>query len=208
MTAYNRCFHLALLVAGIATARADKAADLGSAFGKPTVTDEIGRSQLGEKWRGVKGEWKAVDGAIVGRELPADKHATVLNFQQPNHNSAIQFSFKLAGAKGFNLSFNKKRGHLFRVNVAANGLTVNLDKDKRDPKSKVKRLGSVKGRFKQDTWYTMLVTVEGGKVSVATDNGVKLAVKHETIDQPKPNYRFVLRGGDLLLDDLKVWTLK
>jgi hypothetical protein len=197
----------ALLIAGIAAARADKGAELPKSFGKPTVTDDISQAQLGSKWKAVKGEWKSVDGAIVGKELKADKHAAVLNFHQPNHNSAIQFSFKLDGAKAFSLSFNKKAGHLFRINVGAGSVTINLDKDKKDPKSKPKRLATTKARFKQGEWYSMLVTVERQNVSVATDNGVKLTAKHATLDQAKPNYRFVMRGGDLLLDDLKVWKL-
>ncbi|MGB0578468.1 MAG: hypothetical protein ACPGVU_02090 [Limisphaerales bacterium] len=200
--------YMSLLFAVVAKATPDKGAQLTRSLGKPMVVDEIKQAKLGNKWQGVKGEWKSVDGAIVGRELKADKHAAVLNFREPNHNSAIQFSFKLDGAKGFNLSFNKKRGHLFRVIVTADGVAVNLDKDKQDPKSKPKRLANTKGRFAQGKWYSMLVTVEGENVSVLTDNGVKLTAKHAAIDQAKPNYRFVMRGGDLLLDDLKIWKLK
>jgi len=197
-----------LLIAGVTTSHAGKGAELAKSYGKPTVADEIKQSKLGSKWQVAKGEWKALDGSIVGRELKADKHAAVLNFKQPNHNSAIQFSFKFEGAKGFSLSFNKRRGHLFRINVTAANVTANLDKDKRDPKSKAKRLANTAAEFKQGHWYSMLVTVGGENVSVISDNGLKLTAKHADIDQAKPNYRFVMRGGNLLLDDLKVWTLK
>ncbi len=198
----------AVLAAGISAANAGKGTELGKSFGKPSVTDEISQAKLAQKWQSAKGEWKAVDHAIVGRELKADKHAAVLNYRHPNHDSAIQFSFKLAGAKGLSLSYNKKAGHLFRVNVAAGQVTVNLDKDKKNPKSKSVVLGSAKAKFEQGEWYTMLVAVEGGNVSVTTDNGVQITAKHADIDQAKPNYRFVMRGGDLLLDDLKIWQLK
>lgn len=199
---------IVLLIAGLATAQAEKGATLAKSYGKPTVSDDISQSKLGGKWQVAKGEWKAVDGAIVGKELKADKHAAVLNFKQPNHNSAIQFSFQLDGARGFSLSFNKKRGHLFRINVAANGVAVNLDKDKRDPKSKAKRLANTTARFRQGQWYSMLVTVAGENVSIVTDSGVKLTARHADVDQAKPNYRFVMRGGNFLLDDLKIWKLK
>jgi hypothetical protein len=199
---------LALLVAGIVGAKAEKGTDLAKSFGKPTATDDIKGAKLGKRWQGVRGDWKADDGAIVGRELKADKHAGVLNFKQPNHNSAIQFSFKLDGAKTFHVSYNKKAGHLFRVIVTETGITVNLDKDKKDPKSKTRQLGAAKAKFEQGKWYSMLVTVEGANVSVTTDTGVRLAAKHADIDQAKPNYRFILRGGDLRLDDLKIWKLK
>ena len=205
--------HFAAITAGVlafssGSAFAGKDADLGSAFGKPTVADAIDGTQLDKRWVIAKGEWKAVDGAIRGRELVADKHAAVLNFARRNTDSAIQFSFKLDGTKSFNLSFNKARGHLFRVVVAENGLTITLDKDKKDPKSKPQRLGGAKGKFEQGTWYTMLVVVEGENVSVQTDNGVEASAKHATLAQPKPNYRFVMKGERLWLDDLKIWELK
>jgi hypothetical protein len=59
-----------------------------------------------------------IDGVLVGKELKADKHAAVLNFQKSNRNSVVRFSFKLDGeTKGFNFSLNHAKGHLFRVNV-------------------------------------------------------------------------------------------
>jgi hypothetical protein len=187
---------------------AGKDSDLGKEFGKATVSDAIDGSKLGKKWMVAKGDWQVSDGAIHGKELAADKHAAVLNFAQPNKDSAIRFSFKLAGAKGFNLSYNKAQGHLFRVAVAENGLTITLDKDKKDKASKVIKLGGATGRFKQGEWYTMLVVVEGENVSVQTDNGVKATGRHATLKQPKPNYRFVMRGEALVLDDVKIWELK
>ena len=187
---------------------ADKDADLGASFGKPAVIDDLNRTEMGKDWSGVKGDWRIVDGAIVGKELAADKHAAVLNLQKKNTDSAIQFSFKLDGAKGFSLSYNKAVGHLFRVNVTATGLTVNLDKDKKDPKSKAMKLGEAMGKFKQGEWYTMLVVVEGENVSVQTDNGLKATGRHASLKIGKPNYRFVTRGESLLLDDVKIWQLK
>jgi hypothetical protein len=187
---------------------ADKNADLGKVFGKPATVDELNRAELGKEWAAAKGDWRIVDGAIVGKELKADKHAAVLSFQKKNTDSAIQFSFKLDGAKGFNLSYNKAVGHLFRVAVTAAGLTITLDKDKKDPKSKAVSLGKAAGKFEQGKWYTMLVVVEGTNVSVQTDNGVKVSGEHATLKVAKPNYRFVMTGESLMLDDLKIWQLK
>ncbi len=197
-----------LLALGATTAQAGKGTELGKALGSPTVGDDLERNELGKKWASAKGDWKLVNGAIVGKELKTDKHAAVLSFQHPNQNSAIQFSFKLEGADFFHLSYNKKRGHLFRVLVTPEQIAVNLDKDKRDPKSKPKRLAVKKAAFAQGEWYTMLVVVEGENVSITTDNGVKMTLTHPDIDQQKPNYRFILKGESLLLDDVKSWDLK
>lgn len=201
-------FTAGLLALSAGSLLAGKDSDLGKAFGKPSQIDVIAGGALGKRWVVAKGEWKAVDGTIRGRELGADKHAAVLTFAEPNTDSAIQFSFKLDGTKGFHLSYNKSRGHLFRVLVAETGVTISLDKDKKDKKSRPQRLGAAKGWFKQGEWYTMLVVVEGENVSVQTDNGVQVTGSHPTIRQKKPNYRFVMRGESLLLDDLKIWQLK
>lgn len=177
-------------------------------LGEPTVKDEFDRKELGDKWKALKGEWKIEDGTIVGKELKTDEHAAVLAFQHRNHNSAIEFSFKLDGIKGFNLSYNKKKGHLFRVVVAEQRLSIRLDKDKKDPTSRPKQLATTKATFNKGEWCTMRVTLQGDKVVVTTSNGARLEATHPDLDQVKPNYRFVMRGGNLVLDNLKVWDLK
>ena len=204
---------LQLLTAGLlaisaSSAFAEKNADLGKNFGNPAASDDLDRNALGKKWVVAKGEWKIADSAITGRELAKDKHAAVLSYAHKNTDSAIQFSFKLDGTKGFHLSYNKSRGHLFRVIVSDRGVSVSLDKDKKDPKSKPVRLASSFRKFKQGEWYTMLIVVEGETVSVQTDNRVKLTAKHASLNQPKPNYRFVMRAARLQLDDLKIWEIK
>ncbi len=157
----------------------------------------------------VKGEWTVTDGVLVGKELAADKHAAVLNLQQKNRNSTVRFSFKLDGStKGLAFSLNHAKGHLFRVNVTPAMLSLNLDKDKKDPESKNKVLATAKGKFEQGQWYTMLVEMQGEKVTVQTDNGLIVAASHPSLDTDKPNYRFVMKGDSLSIDDLHVWETK
>ncbi len=204
-------FHLlaaGLLAFSTTAAFAGKDADLGEPSGKPAVSDDLDREALGKQWVVTKGDWKIAEGAIVGKELARDKHAAVLTYARKNTDSAIRFSFKLDGTKGFHLSYNKARGHLFRVIVTEKGATISLDKDKKDPKSKPMKLAGGDANFKQGEWYTMLVVVEGENVSVQTDNGLKLTARHASLKQPKPNYRFVMRDTALLLDDLKIWEIR
>jgi hypothetical protein len=150
-----------------------------------------------------------VDGALVAKELAADKHAAVLNYQKKNRNSVVRFSFKLDGStKGFNFSLNHAKGHLFRVVIAPTKMTVNLDKDKKDSKSKAVVLASAKGSFEQGKWYTMQVEMVGEQVVAQTDNGVIAEATHAKLDTDKPNYRFVMRDETLSIDDLQIWDVK
>lgn len=173
--------------------------------GKVVLDESFTGVALGKEWVKAKGDWQVKDGTIVGKEKPSDKHAAVLSLTQPNHNSIIRFSFKLDGAKGFNLSFNHAKGHLFRIAINDDGLTITKDKDKKDPKSKVLPLGKGAGNFEPGKWHTLLVEVRGAEVSAQADNGAKARGSHPGLDVDKPGYRFVMRGESLLLDDLKIW---
>lgn len=185
-----------------------KSADIKPVLAMPgtvTVDESFNSATLSKNWTVAKGDWQVQDGALVGKEKKEDKHAAVLTLGQPNHNSIIRFSFKLDGTKGLALSFNHAKGHLFRVSVASDGVTILKDKDKKDPASKSEQLGKAAGKFEQGQWYTMLVEVQGGKVSVQTDNGLKLAGANPALDVDKTGYRFVTGGASIALDDVKAW---
>lgn len=170
-----------------------------------TFQDEFNSAELAAKWATPKGEWAVEDGALTGRELAADHHGAVLTLAIPNKDSRIRFRFRLDGARNFNLSLNHKKGHLFRVNFRPNELTVTTDKVKNDPASKVETIGRAAAKFEAGRWYTVDVEMQGDRVSVKTDNGVAVEASHPVLDTAKPNYRFVMRDGDLRLDDVAVW---
>jgi len=201
---------LAALALGLAGPKsfAGKATELKPAQpGKLIVDETFSGSALGKTWSVAKGDWQVRDGMVVGKEKASDKHAAVLAFNHPNRNSIIQFSFKLDGAKGLHLSFNHAKGHLFRVVVTPELLSITKDLDKKDPKSKAVPLGKAPAKFAAGQWYTMLVEIAGAKVAVQTDNGVKLSGSHPGLDMDKTGYRFVTTGESVLLSDLKVWEL-
>lgn len=170
------------------------------------VTESFDGETLGEKFVAAKGEWKLADGVLVGKELATDNHAAVLHYQQPNRNSRIQFSFMLDGIEGFNLSFNHAKGHLFRLMFDSESLTIRTDKDKKDPSSKPIVLDKVKGEMPPGEWHTVLVEVLDDKVKVQLDNGMTAVGAHPSLAVEKPNYRFVMKGASLKIDDLKIWA--
>lgn len=191
-------------------AHAEKATDLQPKLipiGSVKIAEEFSSGELDKSYVANKGEWQVKDGVLVGREKKEDMHAAVLTLQQPHRNSAIRFSFQLDGATGFNLSFNHAKGHLFRVAVSESGLTLTKDADKKDPTSKPRALAKASGKFDSGQWHTLLVEIQGDKVSVQSDGGAKLDVQEPTLDVEKTGYRFVMRGESLLLDDITVWNV-
>ena len=210
MTRWNRRLVVSLfcLATAAGACLAEEAKDLKPVLGQPgqlLFEDTFDSDALGAKWRVAKGDWTVRQGILVGKEKKEDKHAAVLSCNIPNRNSSIRFAFKLDGAKTFHLSFNKTRGHLFRVTVTKAGMQIRKDKDKKDPQSKSIALANAKHPFQQGKWYTLLVEVQDDQVIVQTDTGIKLQAKHPQLDVDKPNYRFVTSGEELCIDEVKIW---
>ena len=168
------------------------------AFASPT---------LSKPWTVAKGDWQVKDGALVGKEKKEDNHAAVCALGVPNHDSIIRFSFKFDGSNTLSLSYNHAKGHLFRVNVTPTSVSVATDADKKDPAIKAVPIGKAEAKFEQGQWYTLQVEVKGQKVTVQSDNGVKIEGSNPALDVDKTGYRFVTRGESLLLADIKAWEV-
>lgn len=176
--------------------------------GQLLVEETFAADHLSKSWLINKGDWKIDGEVLVGREKAEDMHAAVLTLRHPHRNSIIQFSFKSDGATGFNLSFNHPKGHLFRVAAGEKGLTLTKDADKKDPNSKPKILAKTAGDFPAGQWRTLLVEIEGDKVTVQSSCGAKLEVTEPSLAVDKTGYRFVMRGETLSLDNIKVWSVE
>ncbi|MEZ6039638.1 MAG: hypothetical protein R3C20_03980 [Planctomycetaceae bacterium] len=208
MTTLSAFYVCSLLSSSVCLA--GKGTDISPDLAKPgqlLFEDQFDDAQLGTTFVAVKGEWKVVDGVVVGNELATDKHAAVLNCQKKNRNSIVRFSFRLDGSTdGLHLSLNHAKGHLFRVIIAENGMTVRTDADKKDKSIKSELIGQAKGAFEKGKWYTLQVEMKGNQVVAATDNGLKVSGENVRLDTDKPNYRFVMKGESLSIDDLKIWS--
>jgi len=194
-----------------APGRAEKDADLQlliSRAGKPLLQERFDGSKLPKSWVANKGEFQAREGVIAGWEKKEDNHAAVLTLQKPFKNAILRFSFKRDGVTGFNVSLNHAKGHLFRILINDDALTINKDKDKKDPNSRPEVLGKADGKFPSGQWQTLQIEIVGNRVAVQADNGTKLDVRHPALDVEKTGYRFVMKGSTLLLDDVNVWEVQ
>lgn len=170
-------FALFSIVCIVVPSLADKNATIEPSIAKmgSVIASESFDQKLAKPMQAVKGDWKTIDGVLVGKELAADEHAAVLNFQQKNRNSVVRFSFKVDNqTKGFNFSLNHSGGHLFRVIVSPSKLAINLDKDKKDPKSKALVLDSTKATFNRASgtpcrskWWVTALSRKPTTVSVS-----------------------------------------
>ena len=227
---------LSLALPGLTHAAKD--VDLKPALAKPGKVmseDAFASAEVPKTYTANKGDAAIKDGALSLTYKESDHHPAVLSLGVPNHNAIIKFSFKMEDAeKGFNLSYNSATGHLFRILVTGEGLTVVKDIDKEKgaekkgkgkaksaptttaatPKAEAKPKGKgraannfakAEGKISAGEWHTMLVEVQGTKVAVQMDTGLKAEGTHPEIDVDKTGYRFVT-GSSLAIDDLKVWA--
>lgn len=169
------------------------------------TADDFSSSKLSDSWKAAKGNWSVEDGRLMGVELAADKHAAVLTYVAPHTDSKVSFSFALAGSKGFSLSFNHAKGHLFRVGVSESEVNVRTDKDKKDPSSKSVLLDKKSARFKQGETHTITCETKGDTVTVTVDGkGPTLTGTHAALAKEKTGYRLVLKGEGVFFDDFVV----
>jgi hypothetical protein len=206
-----RALLVALALAFPASAQAEKDADLKLQIAKPgkrIMDEEFAGPKLPKNFVVNKGDFQVREGMIAGWEKKEDKHAAVLTLQKPFRNAVLRFSFKRDGVTGFNLSMNHAKGHLFRVLINDDNLTITKDKEKNDATSKPAVLGKAEGKFETGRWYTLQIETVGDRVAVETDNGIKLDVRHPGLDVDKTGYRFVMRGSTLYLDDVSVWEVQ
>lgn len=196
-----------LLAASSGVIAAERGAKSESRLAKPgevVLHDDFERSELGDDWRIAKGAWTIEDACLVGKEIPADKHAAVATIGGTHRNSIVKFRFQLQGAKNFHLSLNKDKGHLFRVVITEQGMSLSLDKDKSDPQSKPQQLARADGEIAAGKWHTLQLEMVGDQVAARIDDRLTVTGKHASLDCDKPGYRFIISGESVRIDDLTV----
>lgn len=165
------------------------------------ATVDFSSGELPKGWNAVKGEFVVVEGALSGKEMASDKHAAVLAVSDPHKDSTISFRFQMAGAKGFHVSYNHPKGHLFRVRIMGGSASLILDKDKKDPASKPITMATAKFKAEAGKWYDLKCTVKGNAVE-ASIGEISLMGSHDNLTKEKTGYRFIVAGESVLIDDV------
>jgi len=177
------------------------------AVGEPAVAEAFS-SSVDPLWRIAKGNWKIVDGAWQGAELPADKHGAVARRPLAFTDGVIEFDFRLDGAKGISLSMNDATGHVSRLSIRPTGFTVTKDDHDHAGPDKRVVLADEQRSFEAGTWYHARVEMNGRKMTAQIDEGSKtgraVGGEHEMIAVPKTNFGFTVAGATASFKNLKV----
>lgn len=165
------------------------------------ASEDFSSGDVPASWTNSKGEWVVKEGALSGKELESDSHAAVLTIPDPHVTSSITFRFQVNGAKAFHLSYNKEKGHLFRVRLNKGEIALVMDKDKKDRSSKPVVLEKAKLPLEAGKWYELTCQVSADKARV-TCGEVVLSGKHPDLKKEKTGYRLIVQGDSVLIDDV------
>jgi hypothetical protein len=172
--------------------------------GKLLLQDPLNQP-LSRDWAINKGTWELVDGAIRGSELAADKHAAVAVHRVAMRNVVIQYALKLDGARGTALIFNDAKGHICRVQITPQLLTVRKDDHDRDGPDKGAILQTLKTPIAPGSWHTVLIEIQGSEMLARIDGTAVAYGSHDGIDQDKSLFGLVVLGASASFKDLSVW---
>lgn len=189
-----------------------------SAFEPPSnseliVADDFERSELGQGWTTQTGSWQIVDGLLTGEEIEADKHSAAARRVVETEDAVYELKFRLSDTtKGFHFGFDpkrgelEKRGHLFSVVISPKNWKilkhVDKDKPKEDPNEV---LATANHKFEAGEWYTLRVVTWGTTVKAMIENYGQVEAIHPTFGVAKPTLVFRVIGGEVDIDDIKVW---
>lgn len=178
------------------------------------LKDSFDRSELGDGWSFSKGNWRIVDGVLLGSEIAEEKHSAAIRRVVESKNAVYEVRFRFTEkAKAFHLGFDPapgeldKRGHLFSVIVTPDSWKIqkHLDKNRReeDPNE---TLAQAKASFLPGQWHTLRVTTWGNYVTARVEGKDSLRASHPTFAVKKPTLVFRCMGDGIMLDDIHVWT--
>lgn len=162
-----------------------------------------------DNWKTSIGFWEVEDGVLVGREIPADKHAAASRFFVPLTDGDVSFRMKLNDAAAVSFGFDpakgqlKKKGHLYSVFVTKKEVRLIKHNDKSDPTSKNVRIDTKKGPVDPNNWVNVSLKLDGETVK-ATVGEYVLEGSDPEFSVKKPGVVFRVSKGSAMFDDVVV----
>ena len=197
-----------------------------------------GKEEIGNGWTSnspwrAKGNQQVdlVNGVMTAERHKVADHGVAIFQKLDFQDAAVEMKVKLGKGDNLGLDFVDREvktihaGHLCMARVALDQMTImdsktgHMNKEIRERRQAgekspelTKLLNSKKKNFKlnlkPDTWYTMLVVVEGDKMSTYLDGNLVGEFSSEGIAHPTKRMITLAVAKKAAVDDVKVWRLK
>jgi hypothetical protein len=172
--------------------------------GKLLFEDDL--SKLPTKaWKASKGKYEIVEGVLKVSEKKEDDHGAVARKTLTFKDAIVRVEFKLDGAKQTTVSFNDSQGHVCRVLVKPDSLTVQKDDiDGKAGADKAVVFQTVKTKL-EPGWHTLQVEVCGKELLASLDDKTVAFGEHDYLNRPKVNVGLTVSGESVSFRNFKVW---
>jgi hypothetical protein len=161
-------------------------------------------------WFIYKGDFSVQDGALRVVERAEDGHHPAMSTKVPMKDAILQCRFRVDQGKwlGLSLDDGKKKEHIFRAMINANGLSL---KQMSGMGKTTKGVNIAEQKFKFDPakWYTLVVELKGAEV-VATipEANISIRGKSDGVNVDKDRFELISGGGAVWFDDVKIYEAK
>jgi hypothetical protein len=220
---------LCCVVPGVCSA-GEIPADSLAQKGDLILSDDFDRAGLGE-WKSLIPTFTVKEGVLKG-EQTRDDHGAVGRVYRPMKDVIVEFRFKLAGSKGFNVVFDDQKykgshaGHICRVVFAPNQIRLGDDKEgimrndifamRRDPARKAEANKLLEGRgstarvnIDPEKWHRVTIEIVGDQMRVSFDGKAVGYLKSSGIGhETKTSFHFTVTGPGVLFDDVHIWKAR
>lgn len=197
---------LPILLASVAVATAADSKPALAERGSVIFSDELNKAPDGKTWAAAKGKWEAVDGALRGAEVAADKHGAVMRHTMNFKDVVIQYEVKLDGTRMTTLSINDAKGHNCRLSINPAGFSVGKDDHDHDGPDKAVNFGRRELALKPGEWHTVRMEIVGDTALGTIDGAAPVFGSHEMIAAEKANFGFTVAGETASFRNVKVWS--
>ncbi|OGV63098.1 MAG: hypothetical protein A2283_14995 [Lentisphaerae bacterium RIFOXYA12_FULL_48_11] len=123
-----------------------------------------------DPWKAAKGKWELIEGVWRGSEKPEDKHGAVTRLPNKLPDFIIEYEFKFEGGKGTSLSINAPKGHMARISISINSVTILRDDYDKDGPARAAIFGRFPAQFAKGTWHKVRMEMIGNTVLGQVDD--------------------------------------
>ena len=180
---------------------------------KAVLQESFDRSEPGDQWTILTGQWKLADGALIGM-APNGKSSAVICCKAATGNAAYQFNFMFSDkTDSLEFGFNQpsddttKVDSQFSLKITPQAWFLLQDTGETTLQGSTKSVVAKQNKtFAPNRWYGARITTWGPYVTAKIDNRSTLTASAKAFANRKSAIVFRSNGGPVEIDDIQIWT--
>jgi arylsulfatase A len=154
-----------------------------------------------EPWKVVRGNWRTVDGVLVGS--PQARQPAALSVPLRSQSVSIRFDVKLGDVQRQTVRIDVEGGGSYRFDLTATGILIVKNAGGAQSGESQATWAQADGKLDTEEWQTVQIKIENDKASF-TAAELKTEATQELIAKPRASATWVIAGGTSSLRNLIV----